>query len=1163
MNATLSKPAWIVVCRHSRDFHLGQAASVKRQFERQAGSDWDFVCLTDRPSEDWHLPLRTDWPGWWAILESFRLSGQPHVLTGLDTLLYGDLRPILRLAESCPPSVLYGIRDLGKPSKWASGVTVWNGDWSFIADRFDPAAHPRRFRGNQDYTAWAVGQEPGRHLGYLQDKVEGIVSYKKHLRGKHSQPPAGTRIVCFHGKPRPWNVGPKEAPWVGEFLQEHSGQGGIRTGSVPGAGLPLWQKAQELGITHVPVAPHTPNLGDDIQSEAACRWFGVRETVLRDQPRSWPPGSCVALCGWWAVPFLPPEGVRVALIGMHWDPRCWKRMAPADWRRLRELVKEQGFPLGCRDEATLAVARQHGVEAVFSGCVTQTLHPNADGLRQGRYAVDCTPPDASWECLTHCCEELPGMPPEERLALAAGRLEIYAQAEAVMTSRLHAFLPARALGVPSVAWRFDSPPPNPSRLSGHCPEFAVVREKQAASRPKPKLASRGPTIATSQSYSTLMNAPNDTLTLNAVLWKRDESEVLKRLNGESETPLRLRARHAGGTLELRETVAAASLGEVLRRHGVNLNEPVDLEVWKAKRQAAGGTWRHNWEKVAAERAAKNNVSAVIPPLAGHGPRRGNESSPIPGGQATSRRPSTTAEAGGPAALPLPATPALPAAEPVRPVRVAPMFFRADGGTMDLADLYHGQTLFLVLNGSSLKNFDWDKLKRPGICSFGVNNGAHGFRPQFWTCVDDPTRFMESIWRDPGILKFVPQAHFERPVWDAEQDVLSSRKVRDFPNVLGYRRNEHFQAAQWLYEDTINWGNHAQYGGGRSVMLVALRIAYLLGFRRVNLLGCDFKMDEKHHYWFDEERTATAIRNNTNSYRIMTGYFEQLRPQFERAGLQVFNCNPQSQLKVFPFADLDTALRKAEVHTSASTRGMYVDRFKPAPPPKNEGREILEPLLASVNGAEVRTEPFVHLHLAQVFSDSVYRGLLAHLPEDRHYTELRHADAIQPDGRSARLRFAFGGKEIAALPPEQRIFWQRMLVALRDPALEKALREKLKPGLHERFRESLGDIVVHPVVELIRDLPGYRIRAHTGIFKKVITMQFDLPEDGDLEALGTTFYRRHEDGKFEPALRMPFLPATGHAFAVNSRSWHGVDVIPDGSKPRNLLTLTYYLGKTGA
>ncbi len=720
-DTNLAKPAWVVVCRHSRDFHLGQAASVKRQFERQAGSDWDFVCLTDRPSEDWHLPLRTDWPGWWSVLEAFRLTGQPHVACDLDTLLYNDVRPLLRLAEDCPPSVLYGIRDLGKPAQWASGVTVWNGDWSFIADRFDPAMHPQRFRGNQDYTAWAVREEPGRHLGYLQDKVSGIVSYKYHLRGKHAQPPASTRIVCFHGKPRPWNVGPKEAPWVGEYLQKYA------------------------------------------------------------------------------------------------------HSAPA---------------------------------------------------------------------------------------------------------------------------------------------------------------------------SLTMNTENHILNFGAVLWERDHIRVLEALKGETELGLHLRARHVGGVLELRESITATDIDATLRRHGVNLNAPVDLEVWRAFRHPE----RHRRGGNAAEKGRSKPGRLTPAATVGGGNTaekgmtkqaeagKGDESSPVAAGQATDRRLSPTAAAGGPAALP----------EPVRPVRVAPMFFRADGGTMDLADLYRGQTLFLVLNGSSLKEFDWDKLKRPGICSFGVNNGAHGFRPQFWTCVDDPTRFMESIWRDPGILKFVPQAHFDKPVWDAEKDTLSSRTVRDFPNVLGYRRNERFQAEQWLHEDTINWGNHAQYGGGRPVMLAALRIAYLLGFRRINLLGCDFQMDEKRRYWFDEERTPNSIRNNTNSYRILTGYFEQLKPLFDRVGFQVFNCNPDSQLKVFPVADLDTALREAEVSTTASTRGMYVDRFKPAPPPKEECREVLEPLLAAVNNAEVRTEPFVHLRLAQAFPDPLYRSLRAHLPEQRHYHELRrkrHAEHL--------------------------------------------------------------------------------------------------------------------------------------------------------------------------
>ncbi len=115
-----------------------------------------------------------------------------------------------------------------------------------------------------------------------------------------------------------------------------------------------------------------------------------------------------------------------------------------------------------------------------------------------------------------------------------------------------------------------------------------------------------------------------------------------------------------------------------------------------------------------------------------------------------------------------------------------MLFRADHRTVDLADLYRGQTLFLVLNGASLQDFDFDRLKQPGICSMGVNNGAHGFRPQFWTCVDDPTRFLDSIWRDPAILKFVPQGHFDKPIRDPEKDRLSNWKVRvDWPGSLHF------------------------------------------------------------------------------------------------------------------------------------------------------------------------------------------------------------------------------------------------------------------------------------------------------------------------------------------------------------------------------------------
>ncbi|OAI57877.1 hypothetical protein AYO49_06330 [Verrucomicrobiaceae bacterium SCGC AG-212-N21] len=197
--------------------------AVKRQFDKVSKGRWRFHCLTDRPSQDWHIPLVCNLPGWWSILESFRTTG-PAILTGLDTLLVGDLEPLFDIAESCPEDTLYGIRDFYRPDRWASGVTIWNGDWSGLLGAFRPE-HMKQFRGNQDYTEHAVKHMPteiGKHgkLAYLQDSVSGIISYKRDIRDRkprRTSLPEGTRICCFHGKPRPWDA-IREEPWIADYL---------------------------------------------------------------------------------------------------------------------------------------------------------------------------------------------------------------------------------------------------------------------------------------------------------------------------------------------------------------------------------------------------------------------------------------------------------------------------------------------------------------------------------------------------------------------------------------------------------------------------------------------------------------------------------------------------------------------------------------------------------------------------------------------------------------------------------------------------------------------------------------------------------------------------------------------------------------------------------
>lgn len=241
---------------------------------------------------------------------------------------------------------------------------------------------------------------------------------------------------------------------------------------------------------------------------------------------------------------------------------------------------------------------------------------------------------------------------------------------------------------------------------------------------------------------------------------------------------------------------------------------------------------------------------------------------------------------------------------------SPKFFTRDNAQVNIIGQFRGASIFVVANGPSLRNHDISLMKQPGVISYGMNNGPRTFRPDFWTCVDDPSRFIKSIWLDPRITKFVPHATMEKPIFDNDRDKweMTKLKVGDCPNVLAYHRNEKFVAERFLTEDKINWGNHGDNGGGRSVMLPVFRIAFLLGFRKIYLVGCDFNMSETNTYHFDEQRKKGAVKCNTNTYkRLNEEYFPQLKPFFDREGLEVYNCNPDSGLKVFPFKPYEEAI----------------------------------------------------------------------------------------------------------------------------------------------------------------------------------------------------------------------------------------------------------------
>lgn len=270
----------------------------------------------------------------------------------------------------------------------------------------------------------------------------------------------------------------------------------------------------------------------------------------------------------------------------------------------------------------------------------------------------------------------------------------------------------------------------------------------------------------------------------------------------------------------------------------------------------------------------------------------------------------------------------------RPARNGLRVYTTDFDSVSLCDFYRGRHAFLILAGPSLASHDLTLLQQRGIVTMGVNNSWSVHRPHLWTCVDDPGRFIDTGWKDAGIMKFIPMAN-----WNARlriqrangQMAKSAFRVKQMPSVLLYRRGEHFDHRRFLDDDTVCWGNNSAtkdslgIKGKRSVMMVALRLLHYLGFRTVYLIGADFKMSPQQRYAFDENRSAEAIRHNNVLYESLNERFAAMRDYFKRSKFTVYNCTPESGLVAFEHMPYEQAIEKAAAECSkpVDTKGWYI------------------------------------------------------------------------------------------------------------------------------------------------------------------------------------------------------------------------------------------------
>lgn len=113
---------------------------------------------------------------------------------------------------------------------------------------------------------------------------------------------------------------------------------------------------------------------------------------------------------------------------------------------------------------------------------------------------------------------------------------------------------------------------------------------------------------------------------------------------------------------------------------------------------------------------------------------------------------------------------------------------------------------------------------------------------------------------------------------------------------------------------------------RSVMYPALKLAIVLGARKIFYVGADFKMTVENPYSFEEKMDEAHAKSNNNLYYVVNEFLKLTRPYLEERNIEVYNCTPNSGMDAFEYFPLKDAVEYAVADLgdirNEDTKGMY-------------------------------------------------------------------------------------------------------------------------------------------------------------------------------------------------------------------------------------------------
>lgn len=212
----------------------------------------------------------------------------------------------------------------------------------------------------------------------------------------------------------------------------------------------------------------------------------------------------------------------------------------------------------------------------------------------------------------------------------------------------------------------------------------------------------------------------------------------------------------------------------------------------------------------------------------------------------------------------------------------------------LDNLYEGLPIYVVSTGTSLRGFDFSRLN--GRITIGINRIVEYYHPSIMHFIDVTAHktHAKALESYNGLIIAGPGAG---PI-ETHDHVFEIHRNLDTFELVGNHTTMSTNVTR-SFADGF-------FGGGAGC--TALHAAILLGGDPIYLLGYDYYEENGRH--FDE---YDASHNARDLYGVSFQGLEAIsrQPWVPR----IYNCNPRSRVRCFPFIDVDSALRDERAEAS--------------------------------------------------------------------------------------------------------------------------------------------------------------------------------------------------------------------------------------------------------